>query len=276
MLNPSDSIVDWVLKTVPTMGAGWCPPGMLGIGIGGTAEKAMLLAKEALMEPIDMYELQQRARPEDKRGTAHRALRQGQRARHRRAGPRRPDHRARRQDQGLPDARGEPAGRDDPQLRRDAPRALRARRQRPGLLEPPSARPLADVTWTPTRTSEARRPRHADEGRVARAGSRARRAAAQRQAAHRPRRRAQAHRQDMLAKGEKLPVDFTQPRHLLRRPGRSGARRSRRPRRPDHGDAHGQVHRDDARADRPDRDGRQGRARPGRRSRRSASTRRPT
>ena len=50
MLNPSDSIVDWVLKTVPTMGAGWCPPGMLGIGIGGTAEKAMLLAKEALMD----------------------------------------------------------------------------------------------------------------------------------------------------------------------------------------------------------------------------------
>ncbi|MEX2481028.1 MAG: fumarate hydratase [Gammaproteobacteria bacterium] len=57
MLNPSDSIVDWVLKTVPTMGAGWCPPGMLGIGVGGTAEKAMVLAKEALMEPIDMPEL---------------------------------------------------------------------------------------------------------------------------------------------------------------------------------------------------------------------------
>ena len=60
MLNPSDSIIDWVLKTVPTMGAGWCPPGMLGIGIGGTAEKAMLLAKEALMEPIDIVELQAR------------------------------------------------------------------------------------------------------------------------------------------------------------------------------------------------------------------------
>ncbi|MGV8932946.1 MAG: FumA C-terminus/TtdB family hydratase beta subunit, partial [Luteimonas sp.] len=57
---PSDSIVDWVLKTVPTMGAGWCPPGMLGIGIGGTAEKAMLLAKEALMEPIDITDLQAR------------------------------------------------------------------------------------------------------------------------------------------------------------------------------------------------------------------------
>ena len=57
MLNPSDSIVDWVLKTVPTMGAGWCPPGLLGIGIGGTAEKAMVLAKDAMMDPIDMQEL---------------------------------------------------------------------------------------------------------------------------------------------------------------------------------------------------------------------------
>ena len=60
MLNPSDSIVDWVVKTVPTMGAGWCPPGMLGIGIGGTAEKAALLAKESLMDPIDIQELRQR------------------------------------------------------------------------------------------------------------------------------------------------------------------------------------------------------------------------
>ena len=57
MLNPSDSIVDWVLKTVPTMGAGWCPPGMLGIGVGGTAEKAVLMAKEVLMDDIDMHEL---------------------------------------------------------------------------------------------------------------------------------------------------------------------------------------------------------------------------
>jgi fumarate hydratase class I len=57
MLNPSDSIVDWVLKTVPTMGAGWCPPGILGIGIGGTAEKAMLMAKQSLMDPIDIQDL---------------------------------------------------------------------------------------------------------------------------------------------------------------------------------------------------------------------------
>jgi len=58
MLNPGDSVVDWVLKTVPTMGAGWCPPGMLGIGIGGTAEKAVLMAKQSLMDDLDMYALQ--------------------------------------------------------------------------------------------------------------------------------------------------------------------------------------------------------------------------
>ena len=60
MLNPSDSVVDWVVKTVPTMGAGWCPPGMLGIGIGGTAEKAMVMAKESLMDPVDIHELRER------------------------------------------------------------------------------------------------------------------------------------------------------------------------------------------------------------------------
>jgi fumarate hydratase class I len=61
MLNPSDSIVDWVLRTLPTMGAGWCPPGILGLGIGGTPEKAMLMAKEALMAPVDIHELKSRA-----------------------------------------------------------------------------------------------------------------------------------------------------------------------------------------------------------------------
>lgn len=65
MLDPSDSLMDWVLKTLPGMGAGWCPPGMLGIGIGGTAEKAMLMAKEVLMDDIDMYELKQRG-PQNK------------------------------------------------------------------------------------------------------------------------------------------------------------------------------------------------------------------
>ena len=61
MLNPSDNIVDWVLKTVPQMGAGWCPPGILGIGIGGTPEKAVLMAKESLMSHIDIQELKEKA-----------------------------------------------------------------------------------------------------------------------------------------------------------------------------------------------------------------------
>ncbi|WP_341504200.1 fumarate hydratase [Gallaecimonas sp. GXIMD4217] len=60
MLNPSDDIVEWVLKTLPTMGAGWCPPGMIGLGIGGTAEKAAVLAKESLMDPVDIHELKER------------------------------------------------------------------------------------------------------------------------------------------------------------------------------------------------------------------------
>ena len=65
MLNPSESIVDWVVEQLPQMGAGWCPPGMLGIGVGGTAEKAMLMAKQSLMDDIDMYELLQRG-PQNK------------------------------------------------------------------------------------------------------------------------------------------------------------------------------------------------------------------
>jgi fumarate hydratase class I len=60
ILNPSDSVVDWILEQVPTMGGDWCPPGMLGIGIGGSAEKAMVLAKESLMAPLDMHELKRR------------------------------------------------------------------------------------------------------------------------------------------------------------------------------------------------------------------------
>jgi fumarate hydratase class I len=66
MLEPSDSVVDWVLKTVPVMGSGWCPPGVLGIGVGGTAEKAVLLAKESLMDPLDMHDLLARG-PNSKR-----------------------------------------------------------------------------------------------------------------------------------------------------------------------------------------------------------------
>ena len=64
-LMPSDSLADWIVDVVPSMGAGWCPPGMLGIGVGGTAEKAMILAKESLMESIDMQTLKVRG-PKDK------------------------------------------------------------------------------------------------------------------------------------------------------------------------------------------------------------------
>ena len=60
MLNPSDSIADWVVETLPKLGAGWCPPGMLGIGVGGTAEKSAVLAKESLMDPVDIHELIER------------------------------------------------------------------------------------------------------------------------------------------------------------------------------------------------------------------------
>ena len=63
VLNPSASVADWVLSMIPTMGAGWCPPGIIGIGVGGTAEKAMLMAKECLMEPIDITELAQKTNP---------------------------------------------------------------------------------------------------------------------------------------------------------------------------------------------------------------------
>ena len=79
MMNPNDSVVDWVLKTVPLMGAGWCPPGMLGIGMGGTAEKAMLMAKESLMEDIDMYELLERGRATSSRNCASSSTRRSTR-----------------------------------------------------------------------------------------------------------------------------------------------------------------------------------------------------
>jgi fumarate hydratase class I len=211
MLNPSDSIVDWVLKTVPTMGAGWCPPGILGIGIGGTPEKAMLLAKEALMAPVDIQELKARgARELVRRGTAPRAARKGQCAGHRRAGPGRPDHGARRQDPRLPDARRQPAGGDDPQLRRDPPRAFPPRRLRPGEAGTARLEDWPKVTW---QADTEDRDTRVDLDTLTKAAE---------VAAWKPGQtlllngkmltgRDAAHKRiaDMLAKGEKLPVDFT-------------------------------------------------------------------
>ena len=205
MLNPSDSIVDWVLKTVPTMGAGWCPPGMLGIGIGGTAEKAMLLAKEALMDDIDMFD--EAARAAHGLGeTAGRAARQGERARHRRTGFGRVDHRARRQDQDVSDARGWQAGRDDSELRSNTARALRARRFRAAYIEPPSLDLWPDVNWQPDYNRSARV--NLDTlTKKSHHGNRDRHCCSMphvdgRDAAHK-------RIADMLAKNETLPVDFT-------------------------------------------------------------------
>ena len=132
VLNPSDSLADWVLRTVPTLGAGWCPPGMLGIGVGGSAEKAMLLAKEALMADIDIHELRRRGADKPSGGAAPGDLRQGQRAGDRRPGPRRPDHGPGRQDPRLPHPRRLPAGGHHPQLRRHPARRIHPGRQRTG------------------------------------------------------------------------------------------------------------------------------------------------
>ena len=169
----------------------------------------------------------------------------------------------------------EQAGGDDPQLRRHAPRALRARRQRPGLPRPAEPGPVARrALGARLQQEQAGQPGHADQGRSRELEAR-RHAAAQRQDAHRPRRRAQAH-PGHAGQGREAAGGLHQPRHLLRRPGRPGARRGGRPGRPDHRHAHGQVHRDDAGADRPDRHDRQGRARARPASRPSGSTRAPT
>jgi fumarate hydratase, class I len=128
MLNPSDSLVDWVLKTVPTMGAGWCPPGMLGIGIGGTAEKAVLMAKESLMDDLDMHELQAKSAKGENtvanRGTAFGVDGQSQCAWHWRPRLGGPHHGAGCEDQDVPHPRGQQARGHDPQLCRHTPCAF--------------------------------------------------------------------------------------------------------------------------------------------------------
>jgi tartrate/fumarate subfamily iron-sulfur-dependent hydro-lyase alpha chain len=229
MLNPSDSIVDWILKTVPTMGAGWCPPGMLGIGIGGTAEKAMLMAKESLMAPIDIQEIIARGPQdwiEELRVELHEkvnALGIGA--------------------QGL----GGLATVLDvkilaaPTHAASKPVAFHARRQRCREARSAAARRMAEGSVdTEYQNQPARRPEHADAGRSRKLEARPDTAAVG-QDAHRSRRRAQAHRR-YAGEGRKAAGRLHEPRDLLRRPGRSGARRSSRPRRPDHRDAHGQVH----------------------------------
>ncbi len=218
MLNPSDSIVDWVLKTVPTMGAGWCPPGMLGIGIGGTAEKAMLLAKESLMEPIDMHELLRRG-PANKIEELRIELYDKVNALGIGA-------------QGLgglstvldvkildyPTHAASQARRDDPELRGDAARALHARRLgRRRTLEPPDLSLWPDVQWTPSPTAKRVNLDTLTREEVAtwKPGDTlllSGKMLTGRDAAHK-------RIADHFARGETLPdgVDFTQPRDLLRR-----------------------------------------------------------
>ena len=163
-LNPSDDIVEWVLKTVPSMGAGWCPPGMLGIGIGGSAEKAMLLAKES-SDGADRHPRPQGARsPEPRRGIADRHPRPSQRARHRRPGAGWPDDCPGREDQGLPHPRRLPAGRDDSQLRRDAPHPFHPGRAGAGSSSAGRSRPVARGASRSAGDGPARRSRQADAG----------------------------------------------------------------------------------------------------------------
>ena len=175
MLNPSDDLVDWVLHKIPEMGAGWCPPGIIGIGIGGTPEKAMLLAKESIMAPVDIHELKAARRQEPRRGTAPRTVRKDQCARRRRPGPRRPDHRARRQGARLPLPRRQPAGRAGPELRRHPPLPLPSRRLRPGQTGSTEAGRLAGRHLDAgPQGRDASQPEHADQGRKSRPGNRAR------------------------------------------------------------------------------------------------------
>jgi fumarate hydratase class I len=248
MLNPSDSLVDWVVNTVPTMGAGWCPPGILGLGIGGTPEKAMLMAKESLMAPVNIHELQER-------GPANRAeelrLELFDKVNALGIGAQGlgglttvldikvmdcPTHAASLPVAMIPNCAAT----------RHAHFTLRG--DGPAELKPPS---LADWPELTFEVAPGTRRVNLDTVTAEEAASwqpgdtllLSGKLLTGRDAAHK-------RIQDLLASGEGLPegVDFNGGR-----PGRS-----------DDGHAHGQVHRHDARQDRPARHGRQGRARPGR------------
>ena len=192
-LNPSDSIVDWVLQTVPAMGAGWCPPGMLGHRHRRQRGKGDA-AGEGIADGAHRHACAHQARAgQPDRGVAHRALRQGECAGHRGARVGRPRDGARREDSRLSDTCDVAADRHHSQLRRHAPRALHARRL--GCREARATRsgPLAGCAVDAFADCEARRSRHADarRGRDVASG---RPVASERQDADRSRRRAQTHR----------------------------------------------------------------------------------
>ena len=217
MLNPSDSLTDWVLKTVPLMGAGWCPPGMLGIGIGGSAEKAMLLAKESLMEPIDMAELKARGpqtRTEELRIELYdkvNALGIGAQG----LGGlstvldvkifEYPTHAASKPVAMIPNC----AATRHVHFTLDG--------SGPAKLDPPKLSDWPKVDWAPSAGGAPRESRHAHAG-GGRELETGRAAAAERAHAHGPGRRSQTHRRpvrerEAVAAGRRFP----QPRHLLRR-----------------------------------------------------------
>jgi fumarate hydratase class I len=260
MMNPSDSLVDWVLKTVPTMGAGWCPPGMLGIGIGGTAEKAMLMAKESLMDPIDMFDLLARG-PRDKVEETRIEL----------------YHKVNALGIGAQGLGGLTTVLDikialAPTHAASKPVAMipncAATRHAhvvldgsgPAYLDPPSLDLWPDVKWQPDYNKSRRvnldalTPAEVAQWKPGDTLLLSGKMLTGRDAAHK-------RIQDMLAKGEPLPVDFRN--RVIYYVGPVDPVRDEAVGPPHHRDPHGQVHRDDAGADRPDRDDRQGRARPG-------------
>ncbi len=262
MLNPSDSLVDWVMKTVPTMGAGWCPPGMIGIGIGGTAEKAMLMAKESLMEPIDMFDLKARG-PKNK--TEELRIELCDKINALGIGAQGLGGLTTVLDVKIAMYPAHAAGKPVAMIPNCA-----ATRHAHFVLDGsgPVYIDAAEPGYLARRAVGARlqqepqgRPEHVD-ARTGRRLETGRHALAQRQDAHRPRRRAQAH-PGHAGQGREAAGGLHESRDLLRRPGRPGARRGDGPGRPDDRNADGQVHRDDARRNRADRDDRQGRARPG-------------
>ena len=222
MLNPSDSIVDWVLETVPEMGAGWCPPGMLGIGIGGTAEKAMVLAKEALLDPIDIHELQRRGP-----ASATEALRLELFDKVNALGIGAqglgglatvldvkildyPTHAVSKPVAMIPNC----AATRHAHFTLDGSGAAK--------LEPPDLRRWPDVAWVPSPTAIRVDLDTLTPAEVARVEARGN-AAAVRQVAHRTRCRAQAHcRPDRKKRASAGGSGFHQSRDLLRRPGGSG------------------------------------------------------
>jgi hypothetical protein len=220
MMNPSDSIVDWVLEMLPQMGAGWCPPGMLGIGIGGTAEHCVLLAKKALMEPIDMAQLKERGPQTD---IERLRIEIFDKVNALGIGAQGLGGLTTMLDVKIMDAPCHAAGKPVAMI----PNCAATRHAHfvldgsgPSFLNA-QARRMAASPLGSRRCGQARRPRHADGPRRPELEA-GRPPAAQRQDADRPRRRAQAH-PGHAGQGRKPAGRVQGPRDLLRRPGRSGA-----------------------------------------------------